>query len=137
MMRARGTPGGSPHNPLGLWDLGLSLLCLLDTCLDEHLIELAQDFHFRPLQGELFLDLRICRTTFDRVYTLGFELQGACQHQEPVGTDRFWCVECHILELVNADVVDGAVLQPFLDVFCRFQEVGRVTFLQWVFDVQC
>jgi len=38
---------------------------------------------------------------------------------------------------VNVDAVCVAIVKSFCNVFCRFQEVGRVTFLKRVFDVQC
>jgi len=96
MMRPGAPLGGSPHNPFGLWDLALSLLCLLDACLDEHLIELTEHLDLRSLQGEFLLDLGVCGAPLDGIDAFGFELQSARQHQEAISGDCFWCVECHI-----------------------------------------
>jgi hypothetical protein len=41
------------------------------------------------------------------------------------------------LELVNFDVVGNAVIKTFLNVLWSVQEVGGVTLLERVFDVQC
>ena len=38
---------------------------------------------------------------------------------------------------MDVNVVGCTIVKTFLNVFCRFQEVGCVTFLKRVFDVQC
>jgi hypothetical protein len=71
-----------PGAPLGVRPTTLSgcgtwvclLLCLLDACLDEHLIELTEHLELVALKGELFLDLGVCRAPLDGVDAFGFEL---------------------------------------------------------------
>lgn len=112
-------------------------LALLQARINQNAVKLTEYFQLVALQVKLFFDGCISRASFDRVDAFGFELQGACQHQEAISGDCFWCVECHILHFVNVDAISYAIVKSFCDVFCCFQEVGRVTFLQWMFDVQC
>lgn len=97
-MRNRHDAGqGQPwtHNPFGLWGLGFSL-SLFQSCLDEHFIELTQDFLFVALKVKLSFDYAV--STFATAFqAFSFELELGGEHKEPVRGDCFGSIEGHII----------------------------------------
>ena len=61
--------GGSAPQPFRVVGVRCCL-ALLQSRLDEHLIELTEHLDLRSLQVKLFLDLLVGRTTLDRVNAL-------------------------------------------------------------------
>jgi len=75
MMRPGAPLGVRPTTLSGCGTCVCFLLCLLDARLDEHLIELTEHLELVALQGELFLDLSVCRATLNGIDALRLQFE--------------------------------------------------------------